>query len=181
MKASEVMTRTVISTSPNAKIATAIKQMLKNRISGLPVINGKGKPVGILSEGDLLRRPEIGTERRRLRWLDALFGPHDAAKEYVHSHGRKIKDVMTRNPVTVKESTPLHEVTYLMEHHNIKRVPVDSARQGGRYRKPRKPNTGACKPPPRSAGMQRFAIESLPDSGKTGPIHSTLMLPFAMV
>ena len=55
-----------------------------------------------------LRRPEIGTERRRLRWLDALFGPHDAAKEYVHSHGRKIKDVMTRNPVTVKESTPLH-------------------------------------------------------------------------
>jgi CBS domain-containing protein len=124
MKASEVMTRRVISTSPNATVAAAIKLMLKNRISGLPVIDSKGKLVGILSEGDLLRRPEIGTERGRLRWLDALFGPYDAAKEYVRSHGRKIKDVMTRDPVTVKEITPLHEVTHLMEHHNIKRMPV---------------------------------------------------------
>jgi CBS-domain-containing membrane protein len=98
--------------------------MLKNGISGLPVIDDKGKLVGILSEGDLLRRPEIGTEGQRLRWLDALCGPHDAAKEYVRSHGRKVKDVMTRDPLTVKESTALHEITYLMERHNIKRLPV---------------------------------------------------------
>ncbi len=124
MQASEAMTRRVISISPNATIAAAIKQMLKNRISGLPVIDSNKKLVGILSEGDLLRRPEIGTERRRVRWLDALFGPHEAAKEYVHSHGTKVKDVMTRSPVTVKESAPLHEVAHLMERHNIKRLPV---------------------------------------------------------
>ena len=83
MKVSDVMTRKVISTSPGAKISEAVKLMLKHGISGLPVIDGKGKPVGVLTERDLLRRPEIGTERRRRRWLDALFGPSDAAKAYV--------------------------------------------------------------------------------------------------
>ena len=84
----------------------------------------KGKLTGILTEGDLLRRPEIGTERGRSRWLDALFGPGDAADAYVRSHSRKVKDVMTRDPVAVKESAPLHEVVHLLERRNIKRLPV---------------------------------------------------------
>jgi CBS domain-containing protein len=124
MKVSDVMTRKVVSISPNAKISEAIKLMLKHQISGLPVVDGKGKPVGILTEGDLLRRPEIGTERRRARWLDALFGPAEAAEAYVRAHGQKVKDVMTREVVTVTEATPLHEVAHLMEHRNIKRLPV---------------------------------------------------------
>jgi CBS domain-containing protein len=124
MKVSHVMTQKVISISPGTKISEAVKLMLKHGISGLPVIDGKGKPVGVLTERDLLRRPEIGTERRRRRWLDALFGQSDAAKAYVHSHGQRVKDVMTRDVVTVKEATPLHEVARLMEHRNIKRVPV---------------------------------------------------------
>jgi CBS domain-containing protein len=117
------MTRRVISILPEASISEAVKLMLKNHISGLPVIEEEGKLAGIL-EGDFLRRPEIGTERRRSRWLDALFGPGEAADAYVHSHSRKVKDVMTRDPVTVKESTPLHEVVHLMERRNIKRLPV---------------------------------------------------------
>ena len=84
MKVSEVMTRRIISILPEASISDAVKLML-NHISGLPVIDDKGKLVGILTEGDLLRRPEIGTERGRSRWLDALFGPGDAADAYVHS------------------------------------------------------------------------------------------------
>lgn len=127
MKVSDVMTRRVISILPAASISEAVKLMLKNHISGLPVIDDEGKLVGILSEGDLLRRSEIGTERGRSRWLDALFGPSDAADAYVHSHGRKVKDVMTRDPVTVKESTPLYEVVHLMERRNIKRLPVARA------------------------------------------------------
>jgi CBS domain-containing protein len=67
MKVSDVMTRKVVSISPSAKISEAIKLMLKHKISGLPVVDGKGRPVGILTEGDLLRRPEIGAERRRTR------------------------------------------------------------------------------------------------------------------
>ena len=127
MKVSDVMTRRVISILPAASISEAVKLMLKNHISGLPVIDDEGKLVGILSEGDLLRRSEIGTERGRSRWLDALFCPSDAADAYVHSHGRKVKDVMTRDPVTVKESTPLYEVVHLMERRNIKRLPVARA------------------------------------------------------
>jgi CBS domain-containing protein len=126
MKVSEVMTRRIISILPEASISDAVKLML-NHISGLPVIDDKGKLVGILTEGDLLRRPEIGTERGRSRWLDALFGPGDAADAYVHSRSRKVKDVMTRDPVTVKESASLHEVVHLMERHNIKRLPVARA------------------------------------------------------
>src|SRR6516165_3587039 len=124
MKVSEVMTRRVISILPDAPISDAIKLMLKKHISGLPVIDEEGKLVGILTEGDLLRRPEIGTERRRSRWLDALFGPGEAADAYVHSRSREVKDIMTRDPVTVKECTPLHEVVHLMERRNFKRLPV---------------------------------------------------------
>jgi CBS domain-containing protein len=124
MKVSDVMTRKVVSVSPNAKVSEAIELMLKNRISGLPVIDRQGNLVGIITERDLLGRAEIGAERRQPRWLDALFGPADAAAAYVRSHGQRVKDIMTRNPLTVKESTSLHEVVHLMETRNIKRLPV---------------------------------------------------------
>jgi len=97
--------------------------MLKHHISGLPVIDNHGKLVGILSEGDLLRRGEIETERKRSVWLDALFGPADGAADYVHSHGLTVK-VMTPDPITVTENTTLDEVVRLMENRKVKRLPV---------------------------------------------------------
>lgn len=124
MKASDVMTRKVISISAEATIVDAIGLMLKNHVSGLPVVNQDGKLVGIVSEGDFLRRPETGTERTRSRWLDAFFGPSGSAKAYVRSHGSKVREVMTASPVTVAEHTPLDQVVHLMETHRIKRLPV---------------------------------------------------------
>jgi CBS domain-containing protein len=124
MKASEVMTKRVISISPQATIIHAIKLMLKNRISGLPVIDGKGKLVGIITEGDFLHRREIGTERRSFAWFDAIFGPAKSAKDYVRSHGIKVKELMTCPPITVNEGALLDQVVHLMESHNIKRLPV---------------------------------------------------------
>jgi len=125
MKASEVMTKRVISIAPNASIVQAIRTMLKNRISGLPVVDRRGKLVGIISEGDLLHRQEIGTEIRRNAWLDAMFGPEQSANNYVRAHGLTVDEVMTRMPViTVNEDTSLNQVVHLMEHHRIKRVPV---------------------------------------------------------
>jgi len=124
MNASDVMTRTILSVRPDAVIAEAIRLMLDNRISGLPVIDEGGQLVGILTEGDLLRRGETATERHRPRWLEILMGPGRLAEEYVRTHGRRIAEVMTRNPVSVTPDTPLKEIVELMERHRIKRVPV---------------------------------------------------------
>ena len=124
MKVSDVMTRRVVSVTPEATIRHAIRLMLDNHISGLPVIDDKAKLVGIVSEGDFLRRSEIGTERKRSRWLGALLGPGEPANDYVHSHGLKVKEVMTRKPITVQEDAPLDQVVHLMESRSVKRLPV---------------------------------------------------------
>ena len=75
MKAVDVMARTVISVEPNATVLQAARQMLQHHISGLPVIDKAGSLVGILSEGDFLRRRETQTERKYSRWLEFLMGP----------------------------------------------------------------------------------------------------------
>jgi CBS domain-containing protein len=125
MKASEIMTKRVISIAPDASIVQAIRMMLKNRISGLPVVSRSGKLVGIISEGDLLHRQEIGTEIKRNAWLDAIFGPEQSANDYVRAHGITVGDVMTRvRVVSVSEDTSLDQVVHLMERHRIKRLPV---------------------------------------------------------
>ena len=124
MNAADVMSRSVLSVTPNASLVEAIRLMLGNHISGLPVIDEAGQLVGILTEGDLLRRGETGTERHRPRWLEILMGPGRLASEYVRTHGRKVDDIMTREPVSVALEAPLDEIVELMERHRIKRVPV---------------------------------------------------------
>ena len=124
MKAKDVMTQRVISILPDATIAEAIRLMLQNHISGLPVIGGDGALVGMVTEGDFLRRAETGTERRRPSWLEFILGPGRAAAEFTHSRGRKIAEVMTDNPLTVSEEAPLDEIVSLMERRRIKRLPV---------------------------------------------------------
>ena len=124
MNASDVMTRNIFSVRPDATVAEAIRTMLDKQISGLPVIDEAGRLVGILTEGDLLRRGETGTERQRPRWLEILMGPGRLAGEYVRTHGRKVDAIMTRDLVSVAPDTPLKEVVELMERRRIKRVPV---------------------------------------------------------
>jgi CBS domain-containing protein len=124
MKVSEVMTRRVISVSPKATILDAIRLMLKNRISGLPVIDDDGALVGMVTEGDFLRRAETGTAAKRSRWLDAFVGPSEPAQAYVRSHGVNVEDVMTHTPVTVASDNTLDKAVEKMERHKIKRLPV---------------------------------------------------------
>lgn len=124
MKAKDVMTSTVISVQPGATILQAARQMLQHHISGLPVIDNSGDIVGILSEGDFLRRRETGTQRRRSRWLEFLMGPGKLAVEYAHSHGSKVSEVMTTDVHTVTEDTDLEDIVEMMERRRIKRVPV---------------------------------------------------------
>jgi CBS domain-containing protein len=124
MRAEDVMTRDVIAIDPNATVLEAARVMLQHHISGLPVIDKQGKLVGVLSEGDFLRRRETKTERRRSRWLEFLMGPGRIAAEYSHSHGSKVSEVMTTDVQTVNESAALEDIVELMERKRIKRVPV---------------------------------------------------------
>jgi CBS domain-containing protein len=124
VNAADVMTRSILSVTPDASLVEAIRLMLDNSVSGLPVIDDAGRLVGILTEGDLLRRGETGTERQRPRWLEILMGPGRLASEYVRTHGRKIDDLMTREPISVAPEAPLDKIVELMERHRIKRVPV---------------------------------------------------------
>ena len=124
MRAADVMTHRVTTTSPDATVADAARVMLEHRISGLPVVDSQGAIVGIVTEGDLLRRTETGTERKHPRWLEFLLGPGRLAGEYVHTHGRKVAEVMTRKVVTIDPSTSLESLVGLMEKHRVKRLPV---------------------------------------------------------
>ncbi|AMN38518.1 CBS domain-containing protein [Rhodoplanes sp. Z2-YC6860] len=124
MKAQDVMSRPVFSVEPTDSATSAIRIMLQNHISGLPVIDAEGRLQGMLTEGDFLRRTETATQRQRPRWLAFLVGPGRLADEYTRTHGRKVSEIMTPDPVTVMENTPLEEVVSLMEKRRIKRVPV---------------------------------------------------------
>ena len=124
MKAGDIMTGRVITISPDATVLEAIDLMTRNHISGLPVIDASGTLVGMVTEGDFLRRAETGTARKRPRWLEFLVGPGRLAEEYVETHARKVGEVMTREPITIAEDTPLDEVVHQMEHRRVKRLPV---------------------------------------------------------
>src|SRR5215467_10120551 len=129
MKVRDVMSTHVVSIAPDANVLEAVRLMLQKHISGLPVIDRSGMLVGIVTEGDFLRRAETGTERHRPRWLEFLMGPRRLADEYVHTHARRVEEVMTREPVTVTEGAALDEVVRIMERRRIKRLPVVRSNQ----------------------------------------------------
>jgi CBS domain-containing protein len=124
MRAHQIMTRQVITIAVDAPIADAANTMLVKHISGLPVVDQAGKLVGIVSQGDFIRRAEIGTQRKRGRWLKFLVGPGRAASDFVHERGRKVGEIMTPDPRTVTEDATLEDIVELMERNNIKRLPV---------------------------------------------------------
>jgi CBS-domain-containing membrane protein len=124
MKAADVMVSNVITVGVNATIGDVAAILLNNHISGAPVVDEKGGLVGIVSEGDLMRRPEIGTTRRRSWWLELISNEWASANEYIKSHSRKVADVMTRDVITAKPDTPLGDIAALLERKRIKRVPI---------------------------------------------------------
>jgi CBS domain-containing protein len=124
MRAHQIMTRQVVTVAPESSIVDAANLMLDHHVSGLPVVSPDGRLIGIISEGDFLRRAEIGTERKRGRWLRMLLGPGKSAADFVHEHGRKVGEIMTVNPHTVTEDTALEAIVRSMEKHHVKRLPV---------------------------------------------------------
>lgn len=124
MQAKDVMTSPVVTVSPDASVTDVAKLLLERHISAAPVVDESGNLLGVVSEGDLMRRPEAGTERRPSWWLTLLSDPQDEAREYLKSHGLRARDVMTRHVLTVDEDASLQEIATLLEKHRIKRVPI---------------------------------------------------------
>ncbi len=126
MKARDVMTRHVLSVTPNAPVRQIATYLIDHAISAMPVIDAKGTLLGMVSEGDLQHRPETGTVSRKPWWLQLLASPEDDARAFKKTHGLVAADVMTKGVVTVTEETELAEIADLLERRRIKRVPVVS-------------------------------------------------------
>jgi CBS domain-containing protein len=124
MRARDVMVRAVATTTPETTVEKVAGLMINLRISGVPVLDRNGQLVGIVTEGDLLRRAETGTERQRSRWSEWFSANSRLAAEYIKSHARRVEDVMTREVVTVGELADLGEIAELMETRHIKRILV---------------------------------------------------------
>ncbi len=124
MDVSDVMTRGIVSATPDMNLEDAARLMVQARLSGLPVIDQLGTLVGMITEGDLLRRAELGTAGDGPGWLTSFFSPGRSAQDYIRTHARKVGDLMTRDVVTVGEEAPLADVVALMQSHGIKRLPV---------------------------------------------------------
>jgi CBS domain-containing protein len=124
MRVKDVMTPNVICIGADEPVLKAARLMLQNRISGLPVVDKEGELVGMVTEGDFLRRGELGTQRQRPKWLEFIVGPGKLAQEYTHSSGRKVEDIMTPDPWTIGQDELLEAVVDTMERHHVKRLPV---------------------------------------------------------
>jgi CBS-domain-containing membrane protein len=124
MRAGDVMTPDVVTVEPGARVDEIARLMLEHHISAVPVVDTAGRLLGIVSEGDLVRRAETATAGRRAWWLEMLADSAALARDYVKTHGRRATDVMTRDVLTVGVDTPLEDVARLLERRRIKRVPV---------------------------------------------------------
>lgn len=129
MRTRDIMTQGVMSIRPGNTIGEAILVMLEHHISGLPVIDDNGDLVGIVTEGDFMRRAELHTGKKRSRLVTFLLGPNAAAEEYIHTNSRKVADVMTPVVAVVTEDTGLREVVRIMEKTRVKRLPVIRGRE----------------------------------------------------
>ena len=124
MLAKDIMTMNVITVSPDDRVEEIAKLLLERGISAAPVVEEDGGLLGIVSEGDLIRRCVGDSEGHRSWWLKLLTGPADRARDYVKIHGHRVKDVMTPDVVKVSEDTSIGEIAYVLEKRGIKRVPV---------------------------------------------------------
>ena len=123
MQAHDIMTNKVITAERDTSVEQIAALMMKHHISAVPIVEN-GRVVGLVSEGDLMRRVEGAAEKHRSWWLSVFANPDLEASEYVALHGRRAKDIMTTNVVTIPSDMPVGEIARLLEKKHFKRVPV---------------------------------------------------------
>jgi len=124
MNAGDIMVKDVVSVGPETPVREVASLMLERRISGVPVVDGERRVLGVVSEGDLIRRPEIGTYQSPTGWLTVFLSQEDSARDFVKTHGLLASEVMSRPAICVAPETPLAEVVRLLDRHRVKRLPV---------------------------------------------------------
>ncbi len=124
MKAADVMVKDVVTVKPDSSVDEAIKLLVEHDFSALPVVDETGQVVGIISEADLMRRTEIGTEKHRQWWMEAITPAATIAHEFAKAHGQRVHEVMSKHVISAGEDTPLGEIATLLERHRIKRLPI---------------------------------------------------------
>jgi CBS domain-containing protein len=124
LKARDVMSRPAVWVAPESPVREVAALMLERRISGVPVADAGGRVLGVVSEGDFIRRPEIETDAPGSRWLRLFTSADEQARDYIKTHGRTAADIMTAPAVTVTSDAPLDRVARLMVSRGIKRLPV---------------------------------------------------------
>ena len=124
MKAADIMVKDVVSVRPEASVREVASLMLERRISGVPVVDSERRVLGIVSEGDLIRRPEIGTYTSPTGWLTVFLSQEESARDFVKTHGLLAAEVMSRPAICVAPQTPLADIVQLLDRHRVKRLPV---------------------------------------------------------
>jgi CBS domain-containing protein len=124
MKARDIMTLAVFTVKPTMSVKDLGRLFMEQRISAVPVVDDRGKIVGIVSEGDLVHRSEISTQRRHPWWLVLMAGDEGLAAEYIKAHAKKVGDIMTKEVITAGPDTPLQEIAAMLEKYGIKRLPI---------------------------------------------------------
>jgi CBS domain-containing protein len=124
MKAKDVMVYPVITVKPYTLVGELAQLLLDKHVSAVPVVGDDDQLVGMVSEGDLLHRAEIATERRRPWWLRLISSSATLAADYVRARATKVADLMTQNVISATPETPLSEIALLLEKNRIKRVPI---------------------------------------------------------
>jgi CBS domain-containing protein len=122
MQARDIMTTTMVTVTPETPVSEVAHKLLAHDIGAVPVIDN-GRVVGLVSETDLLRRPETGTLKRR-SWLAYFEAPSTLAEEYSRFHGTRARDVMNKKIHSVTPRSDLLDVVDLMEKRRIRRVLV---------------------------------------------------------
>src|ERR1700731_3743476 len=155
MRAPRIMTRPVITVTPQTRIVEAANTMLRKHVSGLQVVDKAGRLVGIVSEGDFIRRSEIGTQRKRGRRLKLILGPGKSAADFVHEHGRKVAEVMTKAPLTITDGYGVGGNRATDGKEQRQAAAGDARRPSCRHRIARQPAAGGSEPRPRDSRSDR--------------------------
>jgi CBS domain-containing protein len=124
MNATDVMARNAVTIGPDATVAEAAKLMMQHDVSALPVVDAHNQLVGVISEADLIRREEIGTQPDHPWWIEAMIPAATLAAEFAKSHGKRVNEVMSQEVITATEDTPLARIAGILERHRIKQVPI---------------------------------------------------------